>query len=255
MHALERPSPPGSSHATDEPAIDAVPHEIDAAALRARLEGVRRRIEAACRTAGRDPASVRLVAVSKFHPAAAVEAAMRAGLREFGENRVQEAAAKFGAAPRADGRRLHVIGALQTNKAREAVRIADAIGSLDRARLADALEAAVQAEGRCPDLLVQVNVGDEAQKAGVAVGAADAFIGQCRARFGNRLVGLMCIPPAGEDPRPGFRTLAGLARAHGLATLSMGMSDDLEAAIELGSTEVRIGTAIFGPRRPSVSGP
>lgn len=167
----------------------------------------------------------------------------------FGENRVQEAAAKFPSL-RA-GRpalRVHLIGGLQTNKARDAVRAADVIESLDRARLADAIADAVQREGRTPTLLVQVNVGDEPQKAGIPTAEADAFIVACMARFGSALAGLMCIPPADGDPAPHFRWLAERAARHGLGTLSMGMSGDYEAAIGAGATHVRVGTAIFGGR-------
>jgi pyridoxal phosphate enzyme (YggS family) len=222
------------------------------AAIAGAIEAARARIATAARQAGRDPASVTLVAVSKFHPAAAIEAARAAGQRHFGENRVQEAAAKFGPAAErtADRSILHVIGALQTNKARDAVRIADVIEVLDREKLAVAIDEAAAREGRVPRLLVQVNVGDETQKAGVARAEADGFIRACRARFGAALDGVMCIPPAGRDPAPYFRYLADLAGEHGLATLSMGMSDDCEVAIAAGATEVRIGTAIFGPRPP-----
>ena len=234
--------------------LPALPREAEGAihaSIAAAIGTVRARIDAAAARAGRDPGTVTLVAVSKFHPAASVEAARRAGQTHFGENRVQEAAAKF--APVGAGAHdrpvLHLIGPLQTNKARDAVRIADVIETLDRGRLADALDDAAAKEGRLPALLVQVNVGDEAQKAGVARGEADGFIRACRARFGGALRGLMCIPPAGVDPTVHFRYLASLAAEHGLATLSMGMSDDCEAAIDAGATEVRIGTAIFG-RRP-----
>ena len=214
-----------------------------------RLARVCARVEAAAARAGRDPGAVTLVAVSKFHPRSAVEALVAAGHRVFGENRVQEAAVKFGPAlGRTGGVRLHLIGALQTNKALEAVRMADVIEVLDRERLASAIEAAASREGRLPGLLVQVNVGDEPQKAGVPRAEADGFIRACRARFGEALRGLMCIPPADVDPVPHFRYLASLAAEHGLESLSMGMSEDLEAAIEAGATEVRVGTAIFGHR-------
>jgi pyridoxal phosphate enzyme (YggS family) len=200
---------------------------------------------AAALAAGRDAAAVTLVAVSKTHPAGAVRAAMAAGQAVFGENRVQEAAGKFVGL---EGAELHIIGALQTNKAREAVAIADVIEVLDREGLADAIEKAAQKAGRCPKLLVQVNIGDEAQKSGVATDAADGFIRAMRARFGARLTGLMCIPPAGLDPTPYFSRLAALADEHGLAVRSMGMSGDFEAAIARGATHVRVGSAIFGAR-------
>ena len=144
--------------------------------------------------------------------------------------------------------RLHIIGGLQTNKARDAVRVADAIESLDRPRLADAIADAIQHEGRTPSLFVQVNVGDEPQKAGIPTAEADSFIAACQARFGAALVGLMCIPPAEGDPAPHFAWLAACARRHGLAGLSMGMSGDFETAIAAGATHVRVGTAIFGAR-------
>ncbi len=217
--------------------------------LAERLRRVQARIAAAAARSGRDPAAITLVAVSKTHPADAVEAALAAGQSVFGENRVQEATAKFPPLREAHpALRLHLIGGLQTNKAREAVRIADMIESLDRARLADAIAAAVQAEGRQPDLLVQVNVGDEPQKSGVPTAEADALIEACVSRFGAGLKGLMCIPPADDDPAPHFRWLAACAARHGLGVLSMGMSGDFETAIEHGATHVRVGTAIFGAR-------
>ena len=192
------------------------------------------------------------MAVSKTHPAAAVEAALAAGQACFGENRVQEAAAKFpGLRPGHRALRLHLIGPLQTNKAAEAVGLADVIETLDRDRLADALDRAAQRTGRLPALLVQVNIGDEPQKAGVGSAAADAFIAACRRRFGPAVTGLMAIPPADRDPVPFFRRLAGLAAAHGLAELSMGMSGDFEQAIAAGATSVRVGSAIFGTRPSS----
>jgi pyridoxal phosphate enzyme (YggS family) len=220
-------------------------------AIARNLAAVKARIAAACARAGRDPAGVTLVAVSKTHPAEAIAAALGAGQVHFGENRVQEAMRKFpglrGAHP---ALRLHLIGGLQTNKAREAVRIADVIESLDRPKLADALAEAMAKENRRPDLLVQVNTGDEPQKSGVPRAEADAFIAACQARFGAQVLGLMCIPPVEADPRPHFRTLRALAAAHGLAVLSMGMSADFEAAIEEGATHVRVGSAIFGARPP-----
>ncbi len=167
----------------------------------------------------------------------------------FGENRVQEAATKFPALrPTHPAMRLHIIGGLQTNKARDAVRLADVIEVVDRPRLADAIAEAIQKEGRSPDLLVQVNVGDEPQKSGIPTADADGFIEACRGRFGASLTGLMCIPPAEGDPGPHFAWLAACAARHGLAVLSMGMSGDFEAAIAQGATHVRVGTAIFGHR-------
>ena len=217
--------------------------------IAAAIDTIHARIAAAARAAGRDPATVTLVAVSKTHPAAAVLAALHAGQSTFGENRVQEAAGKF-APLRATwpALRLHLIGGLQTNKAEEAVALADMIESLDRPKLADAIARAADVAGRLPELLVQVNIGDEPQKSGIPTKDADAFIETCRTRFGAKLRGLMCIPPAGHPPQPYFINLATMACRHGLTTLSMGMSADFEAAIKAGATHVRIGTAVFGGR-------
>ncbi|MDE2319312.1 MAG: YggS family pyridoxal phosphate-dependent enzyme [Rhodospirillales bacterium] len=208
------------------------------------LETVRARIAATAHAAGRDPAAIILVAVSKTHPKAAVLEAMAAGAFIFGENRVQEAAEKFPV----PGARLHIIGGLQTNKAEQAVRLADSIDSLDRPRLADAIAKAAEATGRLPELLVQVNIGDEPQKSGIPTAEADAFIRVMRTRFGDALKGLMCIPPAAEDPAPHFRKLAAMADIHGLPVRSMGMSADYTAAIAAGATHIRIGSALFGHR-------
>jgi pyridoxal phosphate enzyme (YggS family) len=213
------------------------------------LQSVRARIAAAAERAGRAAQHVTLVAVSKTHPADRVQAAIDAGQHVFGENRVQEAAAKFLPLRSANPTlRLHLIGALQTNKAEEAVRIADVIESLDRPRLADAIATAADRVGHLPDLLIQVNIGDEPQKAGVSTADADAFIRTSIARFGSALRGLMCIPPEGQDPEPYFRRLADMRAAHGLPLLSMGMSGDFEVAIACGATHVRVGSAIFGHR-------
>jgi pyridoxal phosphate enzyme (YggS family) len=213
------------------------------------LRRVRERIAEAAMRAGRRPEEVTLVAVSKSHPVAAVNAALAAGQLVFGENRVQEAQAKFPPLRAVwPGLRLHLIGHLQTNKAADAIRLADVIESLDRRKLADAIAEAAAREGKQPALLVQVNVGDEPQKSGVPRGEADAFIGECRARFGSALQGLMCIPPEADDPAPHFAWLAERAVRHGLPIVSMGMSGDFETAIAHGATHVRVGTAIFGPR-------
>jgi pyridoxal phosphate enzyme (YggS family) len=214
-----------------------------------RLRQVRDRIAAAAIASGRHPDDVTLVAVSKTHGADAVLAALQAGQLVFGENRVQEAAGKFPSLrPAAPQLRLHLIGPLQTNKLRDAMRVADTIETLDRPRLADAM-AAAQAQGATlPSLLVQVNVGEEPQKAGIAPADADSFIRDCQARFGDRLAGLMCIPPVGVDPARHFAWLADRAARHGLTTVSMGMSGDFEIAIRHGATHVRVGTAIFGGR-------
>lgn len=208
------------------------------------LRRVRERIGNAAIKAGRKPESVTLVAVSKTKPIEAIREALEAGQTVFGENRVQEAMAKFPQL-RADYQfHLHIIGGLQTNKVRDAVRIAEVIETLDRPRLADA----IAKEAHTPTLLVEVNTGDEQQKSGVARAEADAFIEACKTRFGASLVGLMCVPPLDQDPRPHFEWLADRAARHGLGVLSMGMSADFEVAIACGATWVRVGSAIFGSR-------
>jgi PLP dependent protein len=220
----------------------------DAATIADNLRRVRERIADAAIRSGRKPDDVTLVAVSKTKPIEAVRAALQAGQTVFGENRVQEAATKFPQL-RAEHRfNLHIIGGLQTNKARDAVRIADVIETLDRPRLADAIAAATEKEGRTPTLLIEVNTGGESQKSGVARDDADGFIDECKARFGASLVGLMCVPPLDQDPRPHFTWLAERAARHGLGVLSMGMSADFEVAIACGATWVRVGSAIFGHR-------
>ena len=189
------------------------------------------------------------MAVSKTHDAEAVGEALAADQLVFGENRVQEAMAKFPPLrPQHLRLRLHLIGPLQTNKLREAIATADVIETLDRPRLADALAAAADRGTALPELLIQVNVGEEPQKAGIAPAEADGFIRHCQSRFGEQVRGLMCIPPAGADPAPHFNWLAQCAARHGLKVLSMGMSGDYEAAIREGATHVRVGTAIFGSR-------
>jgi pyridoxal phosphate enzyme (YggS family) len=214
------------------------------------LEWVQSAIIEAARRAGRDPGAIDLIAVSKTQSAERIEEAIAAGQRAFGENRVQEAAAKFPALKsRHPDLRLHLIGPLQTNKAREAVRLFDVIETLDRPRLAEALAAAMEKEGRRPDCFVQVNTGEEPQKAGAAPEEADGLIAEARDRWGLPVVGLMCIPPLGEEPALHFALLAKIARRNKLARLSMGMSGDFETAIRLGATELRIGAAIFGERR------
>ncbi|CDG34384.1 Hypothetical protein YggS, proline synthase co-transcribed bacterial homolog PROSC [Parasaccharibacter apium] len=213
------------------------------------LEGIQTRISAACQRAARPAEAVSLVAVSKFHPQSAVQQALEAGQRIFGENRVQEAAAKFPALrEKWPDLRLHLIGTLQSNKATEACALADVIESLDRPSLSTALEKASQKTGRLPELFVQVNIGDEPQKSGIATSEADRFIEDALRRFGQHVKGLMAIPPADEDPRPFFHRLAEMNRRHGLPALSMGMSADFETAIAEGATLVRVGTAIFGDR-------
>jgi len=212
------------------------------------LATIRSRLAQAESRAGRAPGSVRLIAVSKLQPPGRVEAVLAEGHRIFGENRVQEAAGKWPAwKDRFDGVELHLIGPLQTNKARQAVELFDAIHSLDRPRLATMIARLAQERGTCPDLFVQVNTGAEPQKTGVLPDDADGFIADCRA-LDLPLAGMMCIPPATEPPEPHFRLLAALAARNGLAGLSMGMSDDFEPAVALGATHVRIGSAIFGAR-------
>ncbi len=232
------------------PSPEAHPEAVDESdAIAKRLKACRAALAHAARSAGRDPAAISLLAVSKTHPQAAIEAALAQGQRLFGENRVQEAAAKFPALRAAyPDLRLHLIGHLQTNKARDAVRLFDVIESLDRPSLADALSAAMAREERRPDLLVEVNLGDEPQKSGVMREAADDFIAACKVRFGAALIGVMGIPPVAADPAPHFAWLAACARRHRLGVISMGMSADFAAAIAAGATEIRLGTAIFGAR-------
>ncbi len=228
------------------------PAPTTAPSIAANLAAVRSRIAAAAHQAGRLPGDVTLVAVSKTYPVEAVQHAIDVDQTHFGENRVQEAVGKFASLRSTyPTLRLHIIGPLQTNKARDAVQVADVIETLDRPRLADAIAAAAEREGRMPRLLVQVNVGDEPQKAGVSRRDADAFIAQCQARFGAALAGLMCIPPAEGDPAPHFAWLSARAHAHGLAIVSMGMSGDFEVAVAHGATHVRVGSAIFGARVPA----
>jgi PLP dependent protein len=213
------------------------------------LAAVRGEIARACRDAERDPATVTLVAVSKTFDAAAIEPAIAAGQRVFGENRVQEAKGKWPPLlARHDSLELHLVGALQSNKAREAVALFDAIHSLDRASLAQALAKEIDRQGRRPLLFVEINTGAEPQKAGVKPQEADAFLAACRDHHGLAVSGLMCIPPAGDAPAPHFALTAQIARRNGLALLSMGMSADFPTAIAFGATHVRVGTAIFGAR-------
>jgi PLP dependent protein len=217
--------------------------------IAANLTAVRGRIEAAARAGGRAPESVALVAVSKTHPAAIVREALAAGHRVFGENRVQEAQAKYPALREAyPDLALHLIGPLQTNKVRDAVAIFDVIESVDRPRLAQALAKEMDHSGRRPPCLIEVNTGEEAQKAGIMPADADGFIVECRDRLGLSILGLMCVPPIDEEPAPHFALLREIARRNGLGVLSMGMSADFEKAIRFGATHVRVGTAIFGAR-------
>ena len=213
------------------------------------LATVREEIERACREAGRDPAGVTLIAVGKTFAAEAIEPVIAAGQKVFGENRVQEANAKWPALKaKYPGLELHMIGSLQSNKAREAVALFDAIHSLDRQSLAEALNKEISKQGRRPRLFVEVNTGAEPQKAGVLPQDVDAFLKKCNDAWGLRIDGLMCIPPAEEAPAPHFALTAKIATRNGLKLLSMGMSADFPVAIAMGATHVRIGTAIFGAR-------
>jgi PLP dependent protein len=214
-----------------------------------RLAEVRQHIAAAARAAGRDPAAVTLVAVSKTHGANRVRELLDAGQRVFGENRVQEAEEKFPALKAEyPDLKLHLIGPLQTNKAREAVALFDVIESVDRERLAATLAKEMARSDRRPDCYIQVNTGEEPQKAGVLPGEVDAFVAACRDTHKLPIAGLMCIPPVDEEPAPHFALLAKMAARNGLSTISMGMSADYETAIRLGATHVRVGTALFGTR-------
>ena len=214
-----------------------------------RLEQVRAGIARAARLGGREPDAVTLVAVSKTHPAEAILPLIEAGQRDFGENRVQEAEAKWPALKeRHPGVRLHFVGRLQSNKAAEAVALADSIHSVDRPSLVAALAKAMEAGGRRPDCFLQVNIGDEPQKGGCPTAELPELVRTAEAA-GLPLAGLMCSPPADVEPAPYFALLAKLARRHGLAGLSMGMSGDYETAAMVGATHVRVGTALFGERR------
>jgi pyridoxal phosphate enzyme (YggS family) len=213
------------------------------------LEQVRADIARACKDAGRDVASVTLVAVSKTFPPERIEPVIGAGQRVFGENRVQEAKAKWLALKaKHQDLALHLIGPLQSNKAKEAVALFDAIHSVDRPSLAEALAKEIDKQGRSPLLFVEINTGAEPQKAGVLPHDADKFLDQCRTGYGLNISGLMCIPPLDEAPGPHFALTAKIAQRNGLKLLSMGMSADFSAAIMLGATHVRVGSAIFGAR-------
>jgi len=217
--------------------------------LAANLAAVRAAIAEAASEVGRDPAAVTLVAVSKTHPAEAVAEALTIGQRVFGENRVQEAKAKF---PELKARHpdleLHLIGPLQTNKVKEAVALFDVIETVDRPKLARALAEEMAKTGRRPACLIEVNTGEEPQKAGILPADVDAFVIHCREELGLPVRGLMCIPPVDEEPAMHFALLADMARRNGLPVVSMGMSGDFPVAVRLGATHVRVGTAIFGHR-------
>ncbi|WP_375174250.1 YggS family pyridoxal phosphate-dependent enzyme [Pseudooceanicola sp.] len=212
------------------------------------LTEITTRMTKAATDAGRDPADVTLIAVSKMQPDDRVRAVLEEGHRVFGENRVQEAAGKWPAFREDfDGIDLHIIGPLQSNKVRQAMELAQAIHSVDRPKLATAIARIADETGTCPELFIQVNTGEEPQKAGVLPQEADAFIKEVRA-LGLPLTGLMCIPPVEEAPSLHFALLAKIAARNGLTGLSMGMSGDFEQAIALGATHVRVGSAIFGAR-------
>ena len=213
------------------------------------LAAVERDIARACADATRHRDAVTLIAVSKTFDADAIRPVIEAGQRVFGENRVQEAKAKWPAMI-ADhpGIKLHLIGPLQSNKAKEAVALFDAIHSVDRDSICDALAKEIRAQGRTPQLFVQLNTGEEPQKAGVAPADADAFLARCRDHYGLTMAGLMCIPPIDEAPAPHFALTAKIAARNGLRDLSMGMSADFASAISFGATYVRVGSAIFGGR-------
>lgn len=214
------------------------------------LDDIKRRVAAAAEQAGRAADSVTLIAVSKVQPDDRVTAVLEAGHRVFGENYVQEAQGKWpGWRARWSGVELHMIGPLQSNKTKAAVELFDAIHTLDRMTLARKLAQQIDQQGRSPQLFIQVNTGDEPQKAGILADELPAFLSSCHG-LGLSPQGLMCIPPENADPLPHFHLLRRLARDHGLPNLSMGMSADFEAAIAVGATHVRIGSAIFGARAP-----
>jgi len=214
-----------------------------------RWSAVKAAIARSAKDCGRDPASVRLVCVTKTFSDVEIAPLLEAGERVFGENRVQEARSKW---PQLRARfpdvELHLIGPLQSNKVKEAIETFDVIESVDREKIAQAIAAEMARQNKRPRLLVQVNTGEEAQKAGVAPKDADAFIATCREGYGLAIEGVMCVPPAGEQASPHFALLADIAARNGLCTLSMGMSSDYEQAIQLGATHVRVGSAIMGAR-------
>ena len=231
----------------------AVDEEVDVVA---NLAEVRRRIAEACREAGRDPSEVTLIAVSKAQPLSRIRAALEAGQRVFGENYVQEAAARWpdlrAEFPDVE---LHMIGALQTNKAEDAARLFDVIQTVDRERLAAKLARAMEKLGRRLPVMIEVNTGEEPQKAGIAPGEVDGFVKLCRETYGLEVVGLMAIPPVDEDVALHTALLKKLAERNGLRAVSIGMSHDFEVAVRFGATHVRVGTAIFGPRPPKAIRP
>ena len=247
--ALAKPRKPRISRA-----MSRHPADLDIEADHAGLAQVRRRIAAAAEEADRSPGDITLVAVSKTFEAAAIEPVIAAGQRVFGENRIQESKAKWPELrSRYDGIKLHLIGPLQSNKAQEAVALFDCIQSVDREKIARVLADEIQRQGRSPELFIEINSGEEDQKAGIAPRDADRFIAQCRASYGLTVSGLMCIPPADEEPALHFALLETIARRNGIKSLSMGMSADFETAIRFGATHVRVGSAIFGERHKKVA--
>jgi pyridoxal phosphate enzyme (YggS family) len=213
------------------------------------LAAVRAEIARACKEARRDPASVTLIAVSKTFGAETISPVIDAGQRVFGENRVQEAKAKWPALMQTyPDIGLHLIGPLQSNKAKEAVALFDAIHSVDRPSICEALAKEIKNQQKQPQLFVQINTGEEPQKAGIAPGEADVFLARCREHYGLSISGLMCIPPVNDPPAPHFALTAKIASRNGLKNLSMGMSADFAVAIQMGATHVRVGSAIFGAR-------
>ncbi|MEL6168798.1 MAG: YggS family pyridoxal phosphate-dependent enzyme [Pseudomonadota bacterium] len=211
------------------------------------LDDIRSRVAAAATKAGRAPEAIRLIAVSKKQPEERVRAVIEAGHVSFGENRVQEAAERWEALDPGGALDLHLVGPLQTNKARQAMGLFGTIHSVDRLKLAQTIARLAEETGACPDLFVQVNTGEEDQKAGVRPADADAFVAECRG-LGLPLVGLMCLPPVDEEASLHFALLAKIAERNELPRLSMGMSGDFEVAIALGATDIRVGSAIFGSR-------
>jgi PLP dependent protein len=229
---------------------------METAAAPTGLSRVRAEIARACRDASRNVEDVTLVAVSKTFPVPAIEPIIAAGQRVFGENRVQEARAKWPTLmEKHAGLELHLIGPLQSNKAKDAVALFDAIHSVDRESLCEALAKEIGRQNRLPLLFVEINTGAEPQKAGVLPENADSFLANCRDSYGLEISGLMCIPPLDEAPGPHFALTAKIAERNGLALLSMGMSADFSTAIQLGATHVRVGSAIFGERPPFSSRP
>jgi hypothetical protein len=213
------------------------------------LAAVEQEIARACVDARRERNEVTLIAVSKTFDAEAISPAIAAGQRVFGENRVQEAKTKWpGLMSAYPGLSLHLIGPLQSNKAKEAVALFDAIHSVDRPSICQALAKEIDSQNKRPELFVQINIGEEPQKAGIAPGEADAFISSCRENYGLAITGLMCIPPVNEAPAPHFALTAKIAARNGLKNLSMGMSADFATAIQFGATHIRVGSAIFGHR-------